>query len=67
VRLDPVDRRGYRGQGYLRKEVSQNTSTGAAGSKMDGTRTAVYNRVKGLYAATEHLRCFGDVGDITSK
>jgi hypothetical protein len=34
--------------------------------KLDGTLTAMHNGMKRLYAATEHLWCFGDVGDIPS-
>ena len=33
-------------------------------NRADGLLTAVHNWVESLYTATEHFRCFGDVGDI---
>jgi hypothetical protein len=33
-------------------------------NRTDELLTAVHNWMESLYTATEHFRCFGDVGDI---
>jgi hypothetical protein len=52
------------GKDALRK--SQSRQLERTGSKLDGKLTAMHDGMKGLDAATEHLRCLGDIGDVPS-